>query len=87
MVYREKYGTLFLKKRKKLCLDIGLQKLIIPSELGGFGCNSFSRTSNTRHIDGDRQGRYCCKCFTKNSKHPDILQERYLIEDGKIRRL
>lgn len=41
MEYREKYGTLFLKKRKKLCLDIGLQKLVIPSELGGFGWNSF----------------------------------------------
>lgn len=40
MEYRESYETLFLKKR--LCLEVGLQKLIVPPEHGGFGWNNIS---------------------------------------------
>jgi alkylation response protein AidB-like acyl-CoA dehydrogenase len=40
MEYREGYDRLFAEKRKKLSMDIGLQKLTIPSDLGGFGWNS-----------------------------------------------
>ncbi len=40
MEYREGYDRLFAEKRKKLSMDIGLQKLAIPSDLGGFGWNS-----------------------------------------------
>lgn len=43
MEYREGYSELFAQKRKKLCIDIGLQKLTVPAELGGFGWNSPSR--------------------------------------------
>jgi alkylation response protein AidB-like acyl-CoA dehydrogenase len=42
MEYRENYDKLFDEKRKKLNLDIGLQKLVIPADLGGFGWNSLS---------------------------------------------
>ncbi len=42
MEYRENYNELFEEKRKKLNLDIGLQKLVIPADLGGFGWNSLS---------------------------------------------
>jgi alkylation response protein AidB-like acyl-CoA dehydrogenase len=42
MEYRENYDKLFEEKRKKLNLDIGLQKLVIPADLGGFGWNSLS---------------------------------------------
>jgi alkylation response protein AidB-like acyl-CoA dehydrogenase len=42
MEYRENYDRLFDEKRKKLNLDIGLQKLVIPADLGGFGWNSLS---------------------------------------------
>jgi alkylation response protein AidB-like acyl-CoA dehydrogenase len=40
MEYRENYQKLFVDKFRKLGLDIGLQKLAVPSELGGFGWNS-----------------------------------------------
>jgi alkylation response protein AidB-like acyl-CoA dehydrogenase len=43
MEYREGYENLFAQKRKKLCIDIGLQKLTIPADLGGFGWNSPSK--------------------------------------------
>jgi predicted SPOUT superfamily RNA methylase MTH1 len=36
MEYREGYEHLFDGKRQKLCIDIGLQKLTIPADLGGF---------------------------------------------------
>jgi alkylation response protein AidB-like acyl-CoA dehydrogenase len=41
--YREKNGTLFAEKRRMLALDIGLQKLMVPDDLGGFGWNSLTR--------------------------------------------
>ncbi|HVN71287.1 MAG TPA: hypothetical protein VMU10_04625, partial [Desulfomonilia bacterium] len=37
MEFRENYSRLFIEKREKLGLEIGLQKLMIPAELGGFG--------------------------------------------------
>ena len=40
MEYREDYEKLFTLKRKMLCIDLGLQKLTIPADLGGFGWNS-----------------------------------------------
>lgn len=43
MEYREGYETLFEEKRRKLCLDIGIQKLTIPADHGGFGWNSPAR--------------------------------------------
>jgi hypothetical protein len=43
MEYREGYENLFAQKRRKLCIDIGLQKLTIPADLGGFGWNSPSK--------------------------------------------
>jgi alkylation response protein AidB-like acyl-CoA dehydrogenase len=43
MEYREGYEHLFAGKREKLCIDIGLQKLTIPADLGGFGWNSPSK--------------------------------------------
>ena len=42
MEYRENYDKLFEEKRRKLNLDLGLQKLVIPADLGGFGWNSLS---------------------------------------------
>jgi alkylation response protein AidB-like acyl-CoA dehydrogenase len=45
MEYRENYDRLFEEKREKLNLDIGLQKLVIPADLGGFGWNSLSNVS------------------------------------------
>jgi alkylation response protein AidB-like acyl-CoA dehydrogenase len=42
MEYRQNYDTSFEEQRKKLNLDIGLQKLVIPADLGGFGWNSLS---------------------------------------------
>ena len=38
--YRENYQTLFIEKRKSLNLTIGLQRLTLPEEYGGFGWNS-----------------------------------------------
>jgi hypothetical protein len=35
--YRENYEKLFIEKSKTLNLTIGLQKLILPEENGGFG--------------------------------------------------
>ena len=43
MEYREDYEKLFAQKRKMLCIDLGLQKLTIPADLGGFGWNSPSK--------------------------------------------
>ena len=43
MEYREGYEHLFAEQRKKLCIDIGIQKLTIPADLGGFGWNSPSK--------------------------------------------
>lgn len=43
MEYRQGYHELFPEKRRKFCIDIGLQKLTIPAHLGGFGWNSPSR--------------------------------------------
>ncbi|MDM8001694.1 MAG: acyl-CoA dehydrogenase family protein [Bacteroidota bacterium] len=43
MEYREDYEKLFFQKRKMLCIDLGLQKLTIPADLGGFGWNSPSK--------------------------------------------
>ncbi|HOS98501.1 MAG TPA: acyl-CoA dehydrogenase family protein, partial [Deltaproteobacteria bacterium] len=43
MEYREGYERLFTEKRKKLSLDIGIQKLAIPADHGGFGWNSPSK--------------------------------------------
>jgi alkylation response protein AidB-like acyl-CoA dehydrogenase len=40
MEYREDYEKLFVQKRKMLSIDLGLQKLTIPADLGGFGWNS-----------------------------------------------
>jgi alkylation response protein AidB-like acyl-CoA dehydrogenase len=37
--YREKYADLFPEKRKMLALEIGLQRLLVPEDLGGFGWN------------------------------------------------
>jgi alkylation response protein AidB-like acyl-CoA dehydrogenase len=37
MEYRENYTKLFMEKRKKLGLAIGLQRLTLPEEYGGFG--------------------------------------------------
>ncbi|HPI93021.1 MAG TPA: acyl-CoA dehydrogenase family protein [Deltaproteobacteria bacterium] len=37
MEYRENYETLFDVKRRKLDIDIGLQKLLLPSDAGGLG--------------------------------------------------
>jgi alkylation response protein AidB-like acyl-CoA dehydrogenase len=37
MEYRENYAKLFMEKRKKLGLAIGLQRLTLPEEYGGFG--------------------------------------------------
>lgn len=42
--YRERYATLFPEKRKMLALEIGLQRLLVPEDLGGFGWNVPSRT-------------------------------------------
>lgn len=38
--YRENYEKLFIEKRKSLDLAIGLQRLILPEEHGGFGWNN-----------------------------------------------
>lgn len=38
--YRENYEKLFIEKRKSLNLAIGLQRLTLPEEHGGFGWNS-----------------------------------------------
>ena len=38
--YRENYEKLFIEKRKSLNLTIGLQRLTLPEEHGGFGWNS-----------------------------------------------
>ncbi len=38
--YRENYEKLFTEKRKSLNLTIGLQRLTLPEEHGGFGWNS-----------------------------------------------
>ena len=38
--YREHYENLFIDKRKTLNLTIGLQRLTLPEENGGFGWNS-----------------------------------------------
>lgn len=43
MEYREDYENLFVQKRKMLCIDLGLQKLTVPADLGGFGWNSPSK--------------------------------------------
>jgi alkylation response protein AidB-like acyl-CoA dehydrogenase len=43
MEYRENYDKQFAEKRKKLNIDIGLQRLMIPEDLGGFGWNSPSK--------------------------------------------
>ncbi|RPJ24055.1 MAG: hypothetical protein EHM33_19100, partial [Chloroflexi bacterium] len=43
MEYREDYEKLFAQKRKMLCIDLGLQKLTSPADLGGFGWNSLSK--------------------------------------------
>ncbi|PKN83436.1 MAG: hypothetical protein CVU51_12400, partial [Deltaproteobacteria bacterium HGW-Deltaproteobacteria-1] len=43
MEYREDYEKLFEQKRKMLCIDLGLQKLTIPADRGGFGWNSPSK--------------------------------------------
>jgi acyl-CoA dehydrogenase len=40
MEYRENYSKLFPEKRQKLYLDIGLQRLMFPEKLGGFGWNN-----------------------------------------------
>ncbi|MGO9146937.1 MAG: acyl-CoA dehydrogenase family protein [Desulfomonilia bacterium] len=40
MEYRENYARLFKEKREKLGLAIGLQRLTLPVEHGGFGWNS-----------------------------------------------
>ncbi|MDT8271691.1 MAG: acyl-CoA dehydrogenase family protein [Desulfomonilia bacterium] len=40
MDYRENYGTFFSEKRATLNLTIGLQRLVLPSEHGGFGWNT-----------------------------------------------
>ena len=38
--YRENYEKLFIEKRKSLNLTIGLQRLTLPEEHGGFGWNN-----------------------------------------------
>ena len=38
--YRENYEKLFIEKSKTLNLTIGLQKLILPEDQGGFGWNN-----------------------------------------------
>ena len=38
--YRENYEKLYIEKRKSLNLTIGLQRLTLPEEHGGFGWNS-----------------------------------------------
>lgn len=38
--YRENYDKFFIEKRKSLNLTIGLQRLTLPEEHGGFGWNS-----------------------------------------------
>lgn len=43
MEYRQGYDHLFETKRRMLCMDIGLEKLCIPAEQGGFGWNSPGR--------------------------------------------
>ena len=43
MEYRGDYEKLFALKRKNLCIDLGLQKLTVPADLGGFGWNSPSK--------------------------------------------
>jgi len=43
MEYREGYERLFKDKRKKLDIDIGIGKLTMPADLGGFGWNSSSK--------------------------------------------
>jgi len=48
--YREKYADLFPKKRRMLALDIGLQKLLIPEDLGGLGWDCPSRTPGTLSV-------------------------------------
>ena len=40
MEYRENYADLFMAKLRKLLIDIGLQKLCVPSDHGGFGWNT-----------------------------------------------
>lgn len=45
MEYRENYENSFAVKRKKLCVEAGLQKLFVPAGMGGFGWNSPGRAS------------------------------------------
>lgn len=42
--YRENYEKLFVEKRKTLNLTIGLQRLTLPEESGGFGWNNPAST-------------------------------------------
>ncbi|MCX5849840.1 MAG: acyl-CoA/acyl-ACP dehydrogenase [Deltaproteobacteria bacterium] len=42
--YRENYEKLFIEKRKSLNLTIGLQRLTLPEEHGGFGWNNPAST-------------------------------------------
>ena len=37
--YQKRYDELFIEKRKKLILDIGFERLILPEEHGGYGWN------------------------------------------------
>lgn len=37
--YQQGYDTLFIEKRKKLILDIGFERLVLPEEHGGYGWN------------------------------------------------
>jgi alkylation response protein AidB-like acyl-CoA dehydrogenase len=37
--YQQNYDTLFVEKRKKLILDIGFERLVLPEEHGGYGWN------------------------------------------------
>lgn len=44
MEYREDYPNLFVPKLRKLFIDIGIQKLLVPADLGGFGWNTAGHT-------------------------------------------
>jgi alkylation response protein AidB-like acyl-CoA dehydrogenase len=37
--YQKRYDELFIEKRKKLMLDIGFERLVLPEEHGGYGWN------------------------------------------------
>jgi alkylation response protein AidB-like acyl-CoA dehydrogenase len=39
LAYQKGYETLFVEKRKKLMLDIGFERLVMPEDHGGYGWN------------------------------------------------